>query len=299
MTIRALAGLAACLAGAGALSSCATISSSTAVDERVEKLSAGLELRLPENADGPAPAILLFHGCGGLYMEDGSRKAVMDEYAAVANERGVAVVIVDSFTPRGIDYQTALRQVCSGLRLRGRDRAHDVEAALAFAREQPEIDASRLALAGWSHGGWTVMESLIMFGDEDGDAKVEAVSDEASVLAGVNSVYLTYPYCGFLTRAHERAWGGGLKIRVILAGDDTLSKNERCRSAVKEARSVGADVSVHVFDGMTHAFDEAEHHEDSTFVYDEAASARAHELFGEWLETAAFPDPAAMAFRVE
>ena len=56
-------------------------------------------------AASPAPAVALFHGCGGAFDRRGALSRRMREYAALFNRAGYHVLIVDSLTPR---YETEL-----------------------------------------------------------------------------------------------------------------------------------------------------------------------------------------------
>ena len=51
-------------------------------------------------ATSPAPAVALFHGCGGAFDRRGQLNRRMREYAALFNRAGYHALIVDSLTPR-------------------------------------------------------------------------------------------------------------------------------------------------------------------------------------------------------
>src|SRR5690606_6104026 len=106
----------------------------------------------PED-DLPRPAVLLFHGCGGL-------RDHLPKYAEAAKAAGWRAFILDSYGPRGWGRLFALTMVCSGLLLRGDERAGDVLAALDGVSRRQDVDASKIGLAGWSHGGWGIMEAM-------------------------------------------------------------------------------------------------------------------------------------------
>ena len=68
--------------------------------------------------DKRRPAVLLFHGCGGL-------RAHLPRYAEAAKAAGWRAVIVDSYGPRGWGRPFTLTTVCTGLLFRGYERAGD------------------------------------------------------------------------------------------------------------------------------------------------------------------------------
>jgi dienelactone hydrolase len=121
------------------------------LDARINALESHWRLFLP---DGPGPFVLVvqMHGCGGCFP-------FQDEYAKAAASAGVAALVIDSYPHRGITPNEALRSVCLGLRLWGRERAGDLFAAFQWARGQARFDPTRLYAAGWSHGGWSVLDA--------------------------------------------------------------------------------------------------------------------------------------------
>ncbi|KAK0350373.1 hypothetical protein LTR94_029295 [Friedmanniomyces endolithicus] len=92
--------------------------------------------------DLPRPAVLLFHGCGGL-------RSHLPRYAEAAKARGWRAFIVDSYGPRGWGRAFTLTAVCTGLALRGYERAGDVLAAIQGISQRPDVDETKLTLAGW------------------------------------------------------------------------------------------------------------------------------------------------------
>jgi dienelactone hydrolase len=115
-------------------------------------LVAHLQVIRPDGP-GPFPVVVQRHGCGGV-------QPLQRRYAEAARAAGVAAVILDSLAPRGIGRHEACATVCTGLRLRGGERAGDLTAILDWLDDQPWADRTRLAAAGWSHGGWSIMEAL-------------------------------------------------------------------------------------------------------------------------------------------
>ena len=113
---------------------------------RWAKLAPAVTVDGPDD-DRPRPTALLFHGCGGL-------RGHLPMYGAAAKTTGWRAVIVDSYAPRGWSRQFAMATVCTGLMLRGHERAGDILATLHGVSRRPDVDASKLVLAGWSHGGW-------------------------------------------------------------------------------------------------------------------------------------------------
>ena len=107
-------------------------------------------LSKPEG-QGPFPAAVLLCGCGGLNDARDARQ--LTAWAERLAGWGYVSLQVDSFGPRGFD-----RGICDRLySLDDRQRSYDAYAARAFLARQAFVDPERLAVIGWSHGGWTVL----------------------------------------------------------------------------------------------------------------------------------------------
>ena len=108
-------------------------------------------------ASTKAPAVIALHGCGGLYGRDKDLNARHRAMAELLQQEGYHALFPDSFRPRGKE------SLCSekvGTRdLTSANRRRDVLAALDWIARRPEVDASRIALLGWSHGGTTVLSA--------------------------------------------------------------------------------------------------------------------------------------------
>ena len=242
--------------------------------EHVERMRPHVQVRTPQG-EGPFPAAVLMHGCGGV-------RTIMHAYADTAVQAGAAAVIVDSLSPRGIDYETAIKEVCSGRRLWGRERAADLYAALAIAREDARIDADRLALAGWSHGGWSVLDAMALAragGRPDGLSAAPAAP-----LAGVRAAFLVYPFIAFPAIAARQRWLEGVPIEAVLVEGDDRASDATARKALEAARAQGRPVEIETIGGVTHAFDEPDHHSGSTLRYDDLQTKRLHARFARFIK---------------
>lgn len=231
---------------------------------------------------GPFPAVLLFHGCGGV-------RRIMHDYADAAARAGVAAIIVDSMTPRGIDYQAALARVCTGRQLWGRERAADLYAALAVVRDDPRIDSDRLALAGWSHGAWTLMDALAL--DNAGEAPDGLDVPPEAAFDGVKAIFLVYPYLSGPALARRRALQPPAPIEAVLVEDDGLASELDAAAVFARLKKAGAAVSWSTMGGVTHGFDEPDHHPQSKLRYDAEATARTRADFLDMLQRKLHPRP--------
>jgi dienelactone hydrolase len=177
------------------------------------------------------------HACGGLHP-------MQRRYAKAAVETGTAVVILDSFKPRGIGQGEALLTVCSGLQLRGAERADDLRVVLDWLATQPWADTDRIAAAGWSHGAWSIMEALAA---DDGHAGV----------AALKLAMVVYPYAGPLARTAKSGWGRNRPaVLACLAGRDMVVGRLAPRRAISRLQSDGLNMELLEFEDAGHCFDE-------------------------------------------
>jgi len=114
------------------------------------------ELFLPAARDQlppRSPAIVLLHGCGGLYTQRGQLTGRHREWAQRFAAWGFVALLVDSFGPRG------LGPICT-LKDRPihpwRERTLDAYAALEYLAARADVDRTNIFVMGWSHGGSTV-----------------------------------------------------------------------------------------------------------------------------------------------
>lgn len=256
---------------------CATYAT---LDERTAMLAPRMEYYAPSDSAGAAPLVILASGCGGLNGLDGP-KAVMKNYASAATTAGAYVVVFDSFAPRGIGFEESVAWVCSGMRLRGDARAADIIAAEALAREHWKRDFSGVILAGWSHGGWAVMELLSAGPDANvvGNFHIKAPTRALTP----DAVALYYPYCGLLNSTGRSRWAFKGPLFLLTADADSPGAGKECSDVIAHARG-GLDgvESIH-FPNNTHAFDESDQVPGSEFTYDPEATERSLALFGAFI----------------
>lgn len=67
---------------------------------------------------------------------------------------------------------------------------------------RPEVDASRIVLAGWSHGGWAIMDLMTMGWEQPGEAGL--ADPDPTPLKGLRGLFLAYPYGGFGALSRRR-----------------------------------------------------------------------------------------------
>jgi dienelactone hydrolase len=190
-----------------------------------------------------APLVIAAHGCGGIYSAAAGKQDRLSERSIAWTEQwlqdGYAVLWPDSFNPRG------RRSVC--LVKRGEPtitpitRRLDMLGALAYAPQLPGVDAARIALVGWSHGGSTTLATV--------NGKVAPGPPPA-----LRAAVAFYPGCVVSLRAGEK-WLPSPALRVHIGALDDWSRPDACEQLGVSARARGADMTVTVYPGAYHEFD--------------------------------------------
>lgn len=200
-----------------------------------ENVQLRAEISKPDG-DGPFPAVVLMHGCGG--MQPAVRHA-MWAYADYLVKHGFVVLSLDSFGPRNLGGG----KVCESIRQQREAldyRTHDAYDALNYLRTLSYVDGRNVFLMGQSNGGSVAINVA------KGDAKKD-VKDEAG--QGYRAVAAYYPWCGSF---------GGRKVKldaplVVFAGalDDWTPARE-CEGV---SSSTSASVELKTYPNAAHSFD--------------------------------------------
>jgi len=242
--------------------------------ERWARLEPAITVVGPDD-NRPRPAALLFHGCGGL-------RGHLPRYAEAARAKGWRAFVIDSYAPRGWTREFATATVCTGLLLRGWQRAGDILAAIDGLSRRPDVDASTLLLGGWSHGGWGIMEAMSC--DRDQPGALDVVDAGAVSLVGVKAAYLAYPYVGIAALNRMRPWRHCPRTLAVVAARDHLTTVRNAQRVHEMVRNCGTEVETWIADG-THSFDEPM--TAPPMKFDAALSLQALDRFGRLLDDVA------------
>jgi len=248
------------------------------VQQRIDSLLPASQLYLPEGK-GPFPVVIQLHGCGG-------PKKLQAAWAPVAREAGWAVIVVDSYAYRRISTLEAYMTVCIGVRLWGRERAGDLFAMMEWARHQGWADPNRIAVAGWSHGGWTAMDAMALKPGDEAARETHLAGLPAEPLSGLVGVFLLYPYSGLGSLSAERGMRADVPVDAIVGTRDSVVGGRSNGKRIAGIAKPGSPVNVTVFETATHAFDETDNH-DIRMHYDPGLTERARQMYRDFLKAAA------------
>jgi dienelactone hydrolase len=107
-------------------------------------------LLLPRAAARPSPCMVILTSSAGV------QRHREHYYAEALNEAGVAVLIIDSFSGRGVRRTVADQSLVSAAQMEG-----DAFAALALLRADPRIDPGHIGLMGVSKGAGATLNAAI------------------------------------------------------------------------------------------------------------------------------------------
>jgi dienelactone hydrolase len=199
----------------------------------------------PEAGKASGAATILLHGCGGLGMPTVKGDGLNARHRAAKDwllERGIAVVFPESFTSRHF-FQICTEKL-QARTITQRDRVQDVIATRAWLNAQPGIDAKKIVLWGWSHGGSTVLNTVThkpILGDFSDEVKfAEAIA--------------FYPGCSPFAKDNTPQ-----KISsplTILIGDaDDWTPAAPCAAFAARLKGNEQPISITLYPGAYHDFD--------------------------------------------
>jgi dienelactone hydrolase len=183
------------------------------------------ELGDPANGGAPYPAVVVLHGCNGMF---GNTAVIADRLSSW----GYAALAVDSLGPRVVGIATRCGR---GLP----EQAFDAYAALRYLSQLDFVDPARVAVFGQSLGGEAALHAV------DPDLAAQFLTER------FRAVIAYYPYCDIAAAPMTAP-------TLILIGEaDEQCPVEQCRAMVAHARPDGAPIALTVYPGVYHNFDVA------------------------------------------
>jgi dienelactone hydrolase len=194
----------------------------------------------PMRGDERYPAVLLLHGCGGLWNR--ARNRIDPRIQAMAdrlNGMGFHALALDSLTPRG--ESEICTQKVGARAVTQRNRRLDALAALVWLAEQPGVDGRRLGMIGWSNGGSTVLAASNARRPE-----VRAAAVKASWVAAF------YPGCESDLKSGYEATAPML---LLVGADDDWTPPKPCQDLAEASKGRPIEIEIETYAGAVHGFD--------------------------------------------
>jgi dienelactone hydrolase len=173
------------------------------------------------DGEGPSPAVLFLHGCGGF---DGRLAVAADRIAM----HGFVGVALDALGPKGM--QTA----CTGNSDAGETAA--ARAVLAWLRTQKYVAPDRLGVVGFSMGA----DAALALTDTHG----------ATPPAGLRAAAAYYPSC-----EEREGLVAGVPLAIFDGSADTVTPPAPCAALVRAGAAAGKTITITTYPGATHGFD--------------------------------------------
>lgn len=194
----------------------------------------------PDAKIATGAAAILLHGCGGL----GAKRQLNARHAAAKDwllERGIAVVFPESFTSRSFEEVCTVKM--SARTIRQRDRVDDVIATRKWLDAQPGVDAKKVILWGWSHGGSTVLNTVTRTEDDKFPAEVKFAETIAF-----------YPGCSPFAR-NTSMQKIASPLTVLIGEADDWTPAAPCETFVARLKKNDQPATITLYPGAFHDFD--------------------------------------------
>jgi dienelactone hydrolase len=215
----------------------------TSTDPRGKSVVLTGKLTRPQGK-GEFPAVVLLHGCGGI-------KSREDVWVKRLVKWGYVTLQVDSFTPRGHT------NICSSVRIIPPEtRAQDAHDARSYLGGLPFVDRNRIAVMGWSHGGWTTLHTI------SEKIRIEKRGDPFQAAVAF------YPYCSI---SLEDLRG---PLLILIGERDDWCPAAMCSNRMP-SRKTANEVILKIYPGAYHGFDwkgKDFSYKGHRFLYDPAAT---------------------------
>lgn len=173
-----------------------------------------------------APAVALFHGCGGVGQN-------VNRMAQIMAAKGYAALVVDSFGAR------AIRDACTSrwpTVEQATERVADIRASVQWLAARADVDPARIAVIGYSYGG--------------GVALLYALDGEPAARATI----AVYPDCALQDRL-----GPSLTNRkpllMTMAELDDWTPARQCEALLSRVKGGRGLIETRLYPGAHHSFD--------------------------------------------
>jgi dienelactone hydrolase len=211
----------------------------------------GLLFRPTSGDDPRRPAVIAFHGCGGMYSTTASRRESLSLRHQAMGEllarEGYVVLFPDSFRSRGLE------EICTipfrRFPVTMSNRLADAQGALAYLQARPDVVPDRIAALGWSHGGSTVLAT-----ENAKDPAVAGWKERSGSPPYFRAAVAFYPGCVDSLRV-VRGYAVSAPLRLFIAGSDDWTAPQPCIALADRLIAAGEPVRITVYPDTHHGFD--------------------------------------------
>jgi dienelactone hydrolase len=175
------------------------------------------------------PAVIIIPGSGGVSVW-------MLHHAQALVATGMAVLVVDPFTPRGVVNTIAVQQQFSFAA-----STFDVFAAVHYLRQHNAIDGQRIGAMGYSRGGTAVLQAAIA------QLGRHALGGQATP----NAVLAAWPWCGYQFSQPDT---GAVRVRVLAADKDNWASSLQTQAYFQAIHARNTSATFRLFKDARHGF---------------------------------------------
>lgn len=205
--------------------------------EDAEEMTGLGHLYLPENAEGPVPAMVILHGSGGI------KPGREHEYGRLFADNGIAGFVVDYYSPRGATEETPY--FMKTMIASETDVLVDAYSALNFLAGHPAIDADRIGVTGYSYGGMATRYAL--------DSRVAGILSPQGNRFAAHADF--YGPCHQLTGYDGTT---GAPYLAVFGDQDNSVDPATCEIVHAAIEAAGSPTEVHIIEGAGHAWENDE-----------------------------------------
>jgi dienelactone hydrolase len=198
----------------------------------------------PDPAAAPVkhPAIILMHGCSGLFMVEGPMNQREVDWAERFAAQGYVALVIDSFRPRGV------KEMCSPATFQAKvydSRPLDAYGAMAWLQQQDDVAPDRIAMMGWSQGGGAVLLT----------ARAESEQRPANLPHGDFAAAVAMYPGSCHPEVFRSTWTTAVPMLVLIGAKDVWTPASPCQVVTSRAAALGSDVTFHIYPTAYHDFD--------------------------------------------
>jgi len=178
---------------------------------------------------GPFPAVVLLHGCAGMYSGHAGKK--FNTWASRLVSWGYVTLQVDSLGPRGeTNICDKVKRVAPFVRL------FDAYAGKSYLATQSYVDENRIAVMGWSHGGGTTLYAV----NKNNLIRIKSDPYKAAIAF--------YPWCD-KSKIHLNT-----PTLILIGEEDDWTPADQCKN-LKLGPKTTNEVNLKVYPNAHHGFD--------------------------------------------
>jgi dienelactone hydrolase len=192
------------------------------------KVDLDATLYLPQ-AKQPSPAVIIIPGSGGVNVW-------MLHHAQALVQAGMAVLVVDPFTARGVVNTIAVQQQFSFAA-----STFDVFTAVRFLRQHSAVDAKRIGAMGYSRGGTAVLQAAM--------TQLNRHALDGQTVP--NAVLAAWPWCGYQLAQPST---GTVRLRMLAADKDNWASTLQTQAYFQAIQARNPSASFRLFKDARHGF---------------------------------------------